>query len=221
MKINVLKTLFFLLGWTACYGVQAQGSGKVACMDRERIDPNCVCTSDYDPVCGCNGFTYINSCLAKCAGITSWTLGPCTVCKAKPQKIHCTKEYNPVCGCDGKTYSNPCSAMAAGILVYTPGACGNTGMGGQPASEAESASISPASTNDVAILRWEPKTDGYARVVVTDMSGKVITQSTLITETGGNVNSYTIDATGWDSGQYIVRLSRGGAVASRKLIVGR
>jgi hypothetical protein len=221
MKINALKILSFLLGWVACYSVQAQGSGKVACIDRERINPSCACPSDWEPVCGCNGFTYVNSCLAKCAGITSWTEGPCSVCKTKPQKIHCTKQYDPVCGCDGNTYSNSCTAMAAGILVYTPGACGNTGMDSQPASEAESASISPASTNDVAILRWEPKTDGYARVVVTDLSGKVIARSALLTEEGGNVNSYTIDATDWHPGEYIVRLSRGGAVASRKLIVGR
>src|SRR5262249_40488786 len=105
--------------------------------------------------------------------------------------------------------------------VYTPGACGGTGMVKPEASEAESASLSRESTNDFTVLRWTPRANGYARVIVTDLSGKVISRSDLLTEVGGDVNSYTIDATGWKAGDYIVRLSRGGAVASRKLSVGR
>ena len=43
----------------------------------ERPKSNCVCTEQYDPVCGCNGKTYGNACMAECDRITSYTKGTC------------------------------------------------------------------------------------------------------------------------------------------------
>jgi hypothetical protein len=44
---------------------------------KEEIDANCICTADYNPVCGCNEVTYSNACVAKCNGIENYTAGEC------------------------------------------------------------------------------------------------------------------------------------------------
>lgn len=40
-------------------------------------DKDCMCTSIFSPVCGCDGILYGNSCDATCAGIQSWIIGDC------------------------------------------------------------------------------------------------------------------------------------------------
>ena len=39
--------------------------------------PDCICTEEYNPVCGCDDQVYSNACEAECNGIFSYTLGPC------------------------------------------------------------------------------------------------------------------------------------------------
>lgn len=45
------------------------------CVEAQKTD--CVCTMQYDPVCGCNNKTYSNACSAHCAGIKDYKKGEC------------------------------------------------------------------------------------------------------------------------------------------------
>ena len=52
-----------------CVAIPIASSGN--CIDSTLIDPNGICTEQWEPVCGCDGVTYSNSCHATNAGITN------------------------------------------------------------------------------------------------------------------------------------------------------
>ena len=126
-----------------CRKTTGDCEGKGTCLPKPL-----QCADIWNPVCGCNGMTYDNTCFAAAVGVNVNYAGecvdiPCTsnvdcsedefcskkvgncngagTCQPKPEV--CPEVWDPVCGCDGQTYGNSCLAAASGVNVDYEGEC--------------------------------------------------------------------------------------------------
>ena len=70
--MKLLKSFVLLAALVSC---QQEEVNTEQCTEKPR--GNIMCTTQYDPVCGCNNKTYSNACEAEAVGITNYTKGAC------------------------------------------------------------------------------------------------------------------------------------------------
>ncbi len=128
----------------ACVDAGCGGGGCPAgqvCEAGACVDPCAGCPGVLDPVCGADGRTYPNACVAACRAVETVARGPCAgpppcdrdrpcpdglACvggQCQPPACECAPERAPVCSVDGRTFANPCVADCLDADIDHRGGC--------------------------------------------------------------------------------------------------
>ena len=78
-RLIALTVIMIIILLGMCSGCKEDFIIPAGCIDESKIIPyiDRVCTMDVEYVCGCDGKTYSNTCIAENAGIINYSSGEC------------------------------------------------------------------------------------------------------------------------------------------------
>lgn len=121
MQVNKWLIPSIILLTTYTIQTKQKLTGYDILLNETRFDCNAVeCTNHYIPICGVDGYTHTNSCIAQCVyGVRKARNGACD----KDALCNCSFVYAPVCGANGSVYENICYLECNNVKKIRDGKC--------------------------------------------------------------------------------------------------